>query len=1070
MKSLTKFRSHVTGLFSQLVALVLVFAICQTVSAQHGDTDPTFATGMGADGIVRSIVELSGGRLLVAGSFSNYNGVSRNGLAVLNEDGSLDMAFDPGSGVNGTVHQAIAATSGRILIVGSFTDYNGATVGNIAMVNSDGSLDTGFRTGDGADGVVHAVASTGFTFVIGGSFSSFDGQARENFAILESDGELDRFANPSVNGTIRVIAVDSESFSSRIVIGGDFTEVGGITGLQGVAMFDSYGYGNYFFRPRVGGGSVQSAVLVPGNYDSRQLAIVGGDFKTVGGFSQAYLGAFDRDGYADPYFNIHPNGAVHALAMNREGDQLLIAGAFTEVNGVAMRGIARLTKRTSFDFNFGYGSSEIWELDQDFGDAGKPDAAVHAVLQDSQERYLIGGDFTQTGASANNRVARLLSPYGLSLPEIPLDPAAEAVSGNAIRVAWDSSANARSYRLELSMDGVSGWEEIRSTSSTSHIASGLDPETEYHFRVRANNANGFSAYSDVTVATTPEIWTGAGSVVAGTAGLNFASSSIYGTAVQPDGKILITGYFSTVLGFERKYVARLNADRTLDTGFDTGNLLTSLADDFAIAPDGKIYVVSNSFSSVLGLNEYGILRLNPDGTHDPGFTPPKGRYKIRCVEIDALGNVLLGLNTETFGNQSTGALVRLKPDGSIDDSLQIFVDSSVEAIGFHPDRRIVAAGSIHDVNDTVRRDIMRCDPLGVIDTTVGNTSTISSINALEALPDGSIVIAGSFTSVYGETRSRIAKLNPNGTLDTSFVPPEFSSSISEIERLPGGKFLVAGSFTTVGGKYMPRIARLDASGAIDPDFRIGIGPSSTIQSISLASDGSLVVAGSFFTFNSESTRYLAFLKGDPIVSAPGSSVLTAAGVGIGHLDISWDDQEEEFGYIIEFSANGTDGWTEAAQLGRNSGLFRTLDLAPGETRFFRIRATNGLGTSAFSNIVSATAWTRFQAWNVDKGFAFDTPAGADGDGDGMGQLMEYGLGLDPETPDSDGALSTQMIGGNLVLTYYESRPELIYRVEVSDDLSTWSTEGVSVFHGNFSMGWAPVVEPSRFLRLCISEE
>ena len=39
------------------------------------------------------------------------------------------------------------------------------------------------------------------------------------------------------------------------------------------------------------------------------------------------------------------------------------------------------------------------------------------------------------------------------------------------------------------------------------------------------------------------------------------------TAVQPDGKILIGGVFTTVLGVTRNNIARLNTDGTLDTAF-----------------------------------------------------------------------------------------------------------------------------------------------------------------------------------------------------------------------------------------------------------------------------------------------------------------------------------------------------------------------------------------------------------------------------------------------------------------------------------------------------------------------
>ncbi len=1054
---------------AKCLLLFLVLLISPRISAQHGDLDPTFQTGTGVDGTVRSLLALAGGKTLVAGDFSSYNGTVCNGLIVLNPDGTLDSTFNPGTGTNGTIHQAVPAGSGRILIVGSFTSYAGTARNNLVMINSNGSISSGFRSGAGTDGPILAIARTDYDeWAIGGDFSSFDGQPRENFAKFDSSGYLDSFVRPSFNGTIRHIGNQNDGYSPNLVLSGDFTEIDSRPFPGGVAVLDRYGYTNYYDLPPVTSGSVRASAYVRSDFGFQSASLLlGGDFRTQPGNTRHYLRAFDDRGSPDPTFNIFPNGAVDHILPGGSGDQMIIAGAFTEVNGIPMKGIARIYYETDYSSPLGY--REQWVLDQSFGGPSGPDESVFAVLEDSQGRYVIGGNFENAGGVPQGGIARLLSRFGLELPAIPSGLAAEAVSAKAIRLTWANASNTANYRLERSPDGIGDWTEIRTTSSTSYISTDLETETEYHFRVKSENGNGSSGYSVVTAASTPGIWTGPGSLVPGTAGIAFASSTINDTAVQPDGKILFAGFFTQALGFERKYVARLNPDRTLDMGFDTGNLLTSSAKLTAVAPDGKIYVVSDNFSSALGFGDMEILRLNQDGTHDPTFTPPDSSFDIQCIDIDPLGNVLLGLNTTTFGGQSTGTLVRLKTDGTIDPAFSINANSTVRAIDFHPDRRIVAAGSFSIVNGTTTRSILRADSAGNIDPTIGNGSSIFSINAVDARPDGSILIAGSFTSFLGETRSRIARLNPDGTLDSTFVPPEIDSTVSEIECLPGGKILVAGSFTKIDGNYIPRIARLLSTGETDDGFRTGLGASSTINSISMAMDGSLIVAGGFSTFDGEETRNIAFLKGDEIGSLPLAPGLSPGEVGTGHLDLSWAGQDSAFGYFLETSGNGTDGWTRVAWFSRDSASFRIAELPPGVTRFFRLIAMNGLGVSAYSDTVSARTWTRFQGWNVDHGFPFDTPAASDSDNDGMGQLMEYGLGLDPDENDSEGAISMQLIGGNLVLTYYRTKAELTYKVQVSDNLTDWTTEGVSEYHGKFSMGWAPVVEPTRFLRLSISE-
>jgi uncharacterized delta-60 repeat protein len=78
--------------------------------------------------------------------------------------------------------------------------------------------------------------------------------------------------------------------------------------------------------------------------------------------------------------------------------------------------------------------------------------------------------------------------------------------------------------------------------------------------------------------------------------------------VQPDDKILVAGNFDAVNGVKRHYLARLNADGTLDTSFDPGSGPDSIIYDLALAPDGDVIVVG-AFTSFNGVPKPGIVRL-----------------------------------------------------------------------------------------------------------------------------------------------------------------------------------------------------------------------------------------------------------------------------------------------------------------------------------------------------------------------------------------------------------------------------------------------------------------------------
>src|SRR3974390_3828038 len=92
-------------------------------------------------------------------------------------------------------------------------------------------------------------------------------------------------------------------------------------------------------------------------------------------------------------------------------------------------------------------------------------------------------------------------------------------------------------------------------------------------------------------------------------------TAVSALAVQPDGKILMGGNFSTVWAAERSGIARLNADGSLDTEFAPTNTPADIR-TIAVQPDGKV---------VLGVgyptgSTPSLMRLNADGSTDTNFT------------------------------------------------------------------------------------------------------------------------------------------------------------------------------------------------------------------------------------------------------------------------------------------------------------------------------------------------------------------------------------------------------------------------------------------------------------------
>lgn len=90
----------------------------------------------------------------------------------------------------------------------------------------------------------------------------------------------------------------------------------------------------------------------------------------------------------------------------------------------------------------------------------------------------------------------------------------------------------------------------------------------------------------------------------------------------------------------------------------------------------------------------------------------------------------------------------------------------------------------------------------------------------------------------------------------------------------------------------------------------------------------------------------------PVPAAPAG--LTATAASTGEIDLSWVDRVgNERAFAVERSENGTD-FSPVASVPANVTGYQDTELAPGTTYYYRVRAANAVGTSAFTAVASAT--------------------------------------------------------------------------------------------------------------------
>jgi uncharacterized delta-60 repeat protein len=284
--------------------------------------------------------------------------------------------------------------------------------------------------------------------------------------------------------------------------------------------------------------------------------------------------------------------------------------------------------------------------------------------------------------------------------------------------------------------------------------------------------------------------------------------SVYGAALQPDGKIVLAGDSRL-----QPAVVRLKANGALDTSFDgDGRKLFSWGaigrvTAVVVAPNGKLLL--GGFSGPEGGN-IQVARLEADGAFDTTFGAG-------------------GIATVDFGATEFGQAMARQADG-----------------------RIVVAGRSSPGGAVVAR--LRAT--GVLDPDFGTGGRVTlpgggSLDAVLAQPDRSIIVAG---NANGSATMTVTRLKPDGSLDTTFgsggtTSVAFGSLANPLGgavRQPDGKLVIAG-YTQDGEDVA--VARLNANGSLDAGFgaagkkTVDFGAATFGNAVALAPNGRIVVAG-----------------------------------------------------------------------------------------------------------------------------------------------------------------------------------------------------------------------------------
>ncbi len=728
--------------------------LINNVSAQlPGDIDLTFnpQINFNINNEVKTIVTQTDGKMLLGGTFINYNNTNSNRILRLNSDGTLDNSFSIGTGFNDVVNAIAIQTDGKILVAGSFTSYNNSVVNRIVRLNNDGTIDNTFNLGTGFNDYINKlVIQTDGKIILGGVFTNYNGTTHNRIIRLMVNGAVDNsfigsFNNINNNDEVYAIALQTDG---KILIGSRYFF--GRLNTNGTTD-SSFNYGSGILQ-------VYSIVIQPDNkivvsgYGTQYQGSINGFVIVRMYWTGLYDTSFTPMGISG-VFGAYGTGSappITSLALQSDG-KILAGGNLTSYIGTNVNKIVRLNTNGYIDntFNIGNGfNKDVYSI---------------SVLSDG--KILVGGQFDNYNVTECNRIIKL--------------NADGTVNNNfGWNIGFNNTVNAIATQTDGKIIVGGDYTSYNSTSINRLIRLNTDGSIDSSFNI----GNGFD-------------------------------KSVNAVAIQSDGKIVVGGLFTNYNGVSARMLIRLNSDGSIDNSFINGGYSPSTSaqvETIKIQSDGKI-LVSGSIVQITRLNPDG----SPDSTFNLYSNPVYWDIPAICIQNDGkivIGGRFAPSNG-SFNilrlNNNGSRDVSFNAGGT---GFQ-YPAGDVKTIALQSDGKLLAGGIFPSYNGLTSNKIIRLNSDGSKDNSfVIGSGFNNDVYSIIVQSDGKILVGGKFTSYNGIGVTGITRLNNDGTLDNTFVAgTRFDNYVNSIAIQSDGKILTGGEFINYNEITLRRIIRLNGN-------------------------------------------------------------------------------------------------------------------------------------------------------------------------------------------------------------------------------------------------------------------
>jgi uncharacterized delta-60 repeat protein len=654
-----------------------------------GTRDASFNIGTGFNGTIYGTAVDSSGRVIAAGNFFTYSGSANSYITRINTNGTKDNTFNIGVGFGGysTLPSHLSVESdGKIYAGGNFTTYSGSTVNYFARINPDGTLDTTFPyntslSSAGFNNLPDAIFISSSNIYFGGLYTAYRPTAK--ILRLNTNGTIDTsflIGTGLSSGVVNCLAIQSDG--KILIAGTNFVNYSG-SAVAYLLRLNTNGTLDTTFNQGTGlNGSATAITVQP---DEKIVAI--GTFTSYSGSSFNRIVRINPSGTRDTTFipstgidNVSSTARSSKIIATPENKIYVTAVAMTTYSGSNIGNLVKINSSGSIDTTFSTTSSFS------FGNTGKGFYAVSSpggyTLILSGSSVIVGGNFTTYKNTA--------FPYGGMIDSTGAISQSFniGVGFNSTVRTWATQSNGKILAggLSTTYSGSAVNRIVRintdgTLDNTFNIGTGFN-NTVNDIRVQSDGkiivVGSFTTYSGSTVNGIVRLNVSGNIDSTFNTGAGFTLASQGNNCkIQSDGKIIVVGAFTTYSGSAVNRIVRINDSGSIDNTFNVGAGFPAVAESVILQPDGKI-LVGGQFTSYSGSTQNRIVRINSNGTLDTSFNSGTGfGGATYALALQSDGKIIVTHLNQSYSGSTTRYITRINPSGTFDSTFNANANSSM---------------------------------------------------------------------------------------------------------------------------------------------------------------------------------------------------------------------------------------------------------------------------------------------------------------------------------------------------------------------------------------------------------